>query len=71
MIRRTFLRLAAAAMIHPAFNWTQPDRVLTWDFWVPDADGTQAVWVDVEWNFLVEERHRRRNGLVVYDVTPG
>ena len=56
MIRRTVLKLAAAAMIHPAFNWIQPDRVVIWDFWVPTERDTFTVYMDVSYNFLCHKR---------------
>lgn len=58
MIRRTFIRLAVAAMIHPAFNWAPARYGVT--------ISVDVIWIRVDPRANIEQlgglypEHRRR-----------
>ncbi len=67
MFRRTFLKIAAVCLIHPALNWTNPPPVYFVQFPnitcnKPPDDG----YVDIEFTYI--QTTRRRHGIVTPNV---
>lgn len=70
MFRRTFLKIAAVCIIHPALNWTAPLRMGTisdiqvGSFTFTDTEG--VLWKNTELYF--ECHSRRRQGIITPNV---
>ena len=48
MFRRAFLKLAAAAMIHPAFNWGAATDPVTLAYAGPVTMSVHVIWIRVD-----------------------